>query len=164
MSFRIVVGRDTLRFAAAHFATYGGDLEPLHGHNYALIVEIEGELTDDSLVLDFGDVKEIGRRLCKELHHRLLLQMRSPLLHIAHRDGAFEVRFGDRRYVVPEKDVVAMEIDNTTAERLAEWFTRRVEIEVSALGSANLSLIRAGVEEMPGQSGWHERRLPARGG
>jgi 6-pyruvoyltetrahydropterin/6-carboxytetrahydropterin synthase len=45
MSHRITLERNTLRFAAAHFTTFGGECEPLHGHNYAVLVEIEGDLT-----------------------------------------------------------------------------------------------------------------------
>jgi len=159
MTHRIVVERNSLRFAAAHFATYGGELEPLHGHSYAVTVEIEGSLTPDSWVMDFGDVKDITRALCKELHHKLILQMRNPLLHVSERDGEVEVKFGGKRYVVPAAETVKMEIDNTTAERLAEWFARRIEIEVAAREAANATMIRVGIEEMPGQSGWFEARL-----
>ncbi len=33
-----------LRFSAAHFITFGGKCERLHGHNYGVQVEAEGEL------------------------------------------------------------------------------------------------------------------------
>ncbi len=45
MPYKVTVERNTLRFAAAHFATFEDSCEPLHGHNYDVIVEVEGELT-----------------------------------------------------------------------------------------------------------------------
>lgn len=50
MPHRITLGRNTLRFAAAHFTTSGGECEPLHGHNYDLFVQIDGALDRKSVV------------------------------------------------------------------------------------------------------------------
>ncbi|GAC1692800.1 MAG: hypothetical protein PVS3B1_31520 [Ktedonobacteraceae bacterium] len=33
-----------LNFSSAHFITYSGKCERLHGHNYGVLVEVEGEL------------------------------------------------------------------------------------------------------------------------
>jgi 6-pyruvoyltetrahydropterin/6-carboxytetrahydropterin synthase len=145
---------DRIRFAAAHFTTFGGDCEPLHGHNYDVTVEIEGALTPDSWVIDFSDAKKIVRRVCKELDHRFLLQADSPELEASRAGGELEVKWGDRRYVMPEVDVVDLPVDNTTAERLAEWLAGRILVELAELGAVNVTGVRVGVEEMPGQSGW----------
>ena len=48
MTYRITLEQNTLRFAAAHFATFGGDCEPLHGHNYGVTLELAGSLTRES--------------------------------------------------------------------------------------------------------------------
>ncbi len=47
-------------FSASHFLTkYHGKCENLHGHNYKLIVTIEGEVKNDGMVMDFADIKKI---------------------------------------------------------------------------------------------------------
>lgn len=159
MTYRITLERNTLRFAAAHFTTFSGECEPLHGHNYDVFVEIEGELTADSWVFDFTEAKRIAAGICKELDHRFLLPLRNTSLQIEERDSEYEVRFGDRRYVVPTSDVAALPIDNSTAERLAEWFSQRLAGELEARGVSNLRWIRVGIEEAPGQAGWCTREL-----
>jgi len=151
-TYKVVVQRNRLRFAAAHFATFGGDAEPLHGHNYDLIVEVEGQLTSDAWVLDFGELKALGAGLCHELDHRFLLPRDNPALSIADLGDAWQVAFGDRRYVMPKTDVCALPIDNSTAERLAEWFCARLAAALST--RPNLASITVGVEEAPGQAGW----------
>ncbi len=161
MSHRIRVEGDGLRFAAAHFATFGGGCEPLHGHNYAAVVEIAGELSSDSWVFDFVELKRIVRALCQELDHRFLLALGSRSLEISERGSEYEVSFGERRYVIPKSDVAALDIDNSTAERLAEWLAGRLAGELEARGASNVHTITVGVEEAPGQAGWYTLPLDA---
>jgi len=155
MRYRISVERNRLRFSAAHFATYGGDCEPLHGHNYAVLVEVEGDLTGDCWVIDFTELKQIVAGLCQELDQRFLLATGNPHLAISETDVAYEIRFADRRYVMPKRDVAPLPIDNSTAERLAEYLCARLAKELRARGINNISAITVAVEEAPGQAGWY---------
>ena len=159
MTHKITVERNTLRFAAAHFATFEGQCEPLHGHNYDVIVEVEGELTDDSWVVDFGALKEMARSICKELDHKFLLQRDSKVLQIDEGMSNWKVRFLERGWVIAKGDVLPLPIDNTTAERLAEYIAGRLRAALLERGASNLTSITVGVEEMPGQTGWYTERL-----
>ncbi len=85
MSWRILIERGNLEFSAAHFITFGGKCEPLHGHNYGVRVEAEGALTTDSYVFDFVVLKDIVRTLIKDWDHRFLLPTRSPHLRVTVR-------------------------------------------------------------------------------
>jgi len=154
MTYRITLERNTLRFASAHFTTFGGECEPIHGHNYDVFVEIEGELTSDSWVLDFREVKRIIAAICQELDHRFLLPTKSVALKIEERGAEYEITFDDRRYVLPKNDVAPLPIDNSTAERLAEWLNGRIREALSAYGASGITHIIVGVEEAPGQAGW----------
>ena len=154
MPHKIIVERNTLRFAAAHFTTFAGQCEPLHGHNYDVTVEVEGELTEDSWVVDFSELKSMTRALCQELDHKFILQRESRALKIDEGKSNWKVRFQERGWVFPKSDVVSLPIDNSTAERLAEWFAGRLREELASRGATNVTSIAVGVEEMPGQSGW----------
>src|SRR5258708_5426162 len=110
-----------LRFSAAHFITFGGKCERLHGHNYGVLGELEGTLGQDKLVFDFTILKQLTRELCRRLNHRFLLPMHNPHLEVNEQAESWEIRFGSKRYVFPREDVIALPIDNSTAERLAEY-------------------------------------------
>lgn len=155
MGWKVRVEGTDLRFSAAHFTTFEGECEPLHGHNYAVTVEVEGELTEDSWVVDFGKLREMARRICDELDHRFLLQRQSRVLEIDEGANNWKVRFGDRGWVLPRADVVALPIDNSTAERLAEWFAGRLGEEFRASGATMVTALSVGVEEAPGQAAWY---------
>lgn len=154
MDYRVTVERNKLKFAAAHFATFDGGCEPLHGHNYAVSIDVAGTLTDDSWVCDFATLKSLGKALCDELDHKFLLQRESRVLQIDEGMSNWKIRFLERGFVFPKADVIALAIDNTTAERLAEWFVTRLRDSLRDRGATNLSSITVGVEEAPGQAGW----------
>lgn len=159
MEYRVHVERNKLKFAAAHFATFEGTCEPLHGHNYAVSIEVTGTLTDDSWVADFGTLKSLGKALCDELDHKFLLQRDSRVLTIDEGMSNWKIRFLERGWVFPKADVLALPIDNTTAERLAEWFVTRLIADLRARGATNLTSVTVGVEEAPGQAGWATERF-----
>ncbi len=154
MEYRVRVERHKLKFAAAHFATFEGQCEPLHGHNYAVTIEVSGALTDDAWVIDFSALKSMGKALCDELDHKFLLQRDSRALQIDEGMSNWKVRFLERGFVFPKSDVIALPVDNTTAERLAGWFAGRLREGLRARGASNLTSLTVGVEEAPGQAGW----------
>jgi len=154
-TFKVTVERNRLRFAAAHMATFDGGCERLHGHNYEVIVEAEGLLTEDSLVWDFGDLKQMTAAIIADLDHKFLLQANSKVLEAVERGGAWRIKVGDSAYVLPHAGVMPLPIDNTTAERLAGWVGQRLWEDLRAKGAANIRRLTVGIEEMPGQTGWY---------
>jgi 6-pyruvoyltetrahydropterin/6-carboxytetrahydropterin synthase len=150
-----------LRFAAAHMATLGDELEPLHGHNYEVRCRVDGALTDDRWVIDFSVIKRLVREACEQLDHRFLLQRDSTLLSIEEGAGSWTVRFGTRMYSFPAADVAVLPIENTTAELLAQWLWERVAAGLGG-GHPNVHSLSIDVEEMPGQWGGYGRALSPR--
>lgn len=61
-------------FAASHFLTnYHGKCENLHGHNYKLVVTVEGEIGTDGMVIDFIEIKKIvNTEVVDKLDHKHL--------------------------------------------------------------------------------------------
>jgi 6-pyruvoyltetrahydropterin/6-carboxytetrahydropterin synthase len=148
------VERQRLKFAAAHMATFAGSMEPLHGHNYALTLEVEGSLADEGWVMDFGVLKRIGRDICDELDHHFLLQAAGDRISILRSGEIVELRFGEKRYQFPAEDIYELPIANTTTELLAEWLWHRVQADLTATGMTGVLRLTVGVEEAPGQAGW----------
>src|SRR5512139_3551370 len=105
-SFRVHVTKDYLKFSAAHFIAYPGFRERLHGHNYRVSVDVEGELGPEGYVLDFGVVKQIARQTCNRLDERVLIPAQSDCLRM--REDADEVVVGYEgdEFRFPRGDVV----------------------------------------------------------
>lgn len=83
--FRTVVIRgDEFKFCCAHFVSYGGHRERLHGHNYTVEVEATGEMSHaDGYVIDFGILKKSIREVCKSLNEKVLIPTKSQTMKIS---------------------------------------------------------------------------------
>ncbi|TWT47417.1 6-pyruvoyl trahydropterin synthase family protein [Botrimarina hoheduenensis] len=158
-SYGVRLSKESFTFAAAHFITYDGDVcEPLHGHNYALRVELEGPLDENAYVYDFIATRDAIQRLVHQLDHCVLLPTEHPriLVQRVTEAGQDEViaRFEERRWVFPAADCRLLPLPNTTAEMLANWIGRQL-IDVLP----GLTALVVEVEECAGQAGlWRWRR------
>ncbi len=58
-------------FAAAHFLkNYKGKCENLHGHNYLVMVSVQGaKLDQGGMLLDFSELKKALRQVCGKIDH-----------------------------------------------------------------------------------------------
>ena len=166
MSWKILIERGNLGFSAAHFITYEGECEPLHGHNYGVRVEATGELTPDSYVFDFVTLKNIVRTLCKTWDHRFLLPLHNPHLRITEHEGTWEIVYGtDTRYLLPRSAVVPLAADNATAERLAELLAERIAETLDEQGiGESLESLTVGIEETEMQAAFYSMDLRKRRG
>ena len=63
-----------LRFSSAHIIPVHSSCGFIHGHSYFVDVEIEGKRSGSyEFVVDFKDVKDIVKSICKKLDHRVLI-------------------------------------------------------------------------------------------
>jgi 6-pyruvoyltetrahydropterin/6-carboxytetrahydropterin synthase len=150
--FSVNVSKDYLVFPAAHFITYRGLCEPLHGHNYRASVTVEGELDDNHYVLDFVLLKKMMRDLIDELDHRMLLARDNTHMEITEEPGSVTVQYEERRYVFPREDVVILPIPNTTAEMIGRYLTGKLRERLAAEGHDGVTAIIMEVEESFGQA------------
>jgi 6-pyruvoyl tetrahydropterin synthase/QueD family protein len=156
---RVKVEGGYLRFSAAHFITFGGKCERLHGHNYGVMVEVEGTLNEDKLVIDFTILKHLTRDICRLLNHHFLLPLHNPHLVVREQPDSWEITFQDRRYVFPRSDVLALPIDNSTAERIAEYICGQLIANLADYDISNLKTITVGVAETPTQMAFYYQAL-----
>ncbi len=155
-SWSIRVHKDYLKFSAAHFLIFpDGTAERLHGHNYKVFVELHSALDDHGLVLNFMDVKPRIRALVDELDEHLLLPGEHPVLRAEENgEGQMEIRYRERRYLIPSEEVIILPINNSSAENLAGYLGHRLLDRLRAdFPDARLTKLILGVEETPGQQG-----------
>ena len=157
--YRIVVDKQYLEFASAHFVTMKGTREPLHGHNYHCGVVVEGDLTDDGYVLDFSDVKRAARDACRLLDHLVLLPEHHPELRVERREGQVWVDYRQDHFEFPAADVLLLPVANTTAELLAQYLAGEIAKRLPAEKSERVLIIEVMVEEAPSQAAWFRTEL-----
>jgi 6-pyruvoyltetrahydropterin/6-carboxytetrahydropterin synthase len=152
--FRVMVSKDYLGFAAAHFLTFRGHAcEALHGHNYRVSITVEGPVDPEChFVIDFAVLKKLLKNRIEKLDHRVLLPTINPKLGYREADGMTYVTYhGRQSYQFPTADCVMIPIGNTTAEMIAQWLAESAWKELGASG-VSLELLDVEVEESPGQA------------
>ncbi|HEU4564337.1 MAG TPA: 6-carboxytetrahydropterin synthase [Gemmatimonadaceae bacterium] len=161
-SFKVTVTKDYLVFASAHFITFAGHrCEPLHGHNYRVAVTLEGGIDEESwYVVDFSVLKQLMKRLCDEIDHKVLLPTKNPRIAMTRRDGSIAVALdGAQKYVFPESDCALLPITNTTVEMMAEHLAGRVREEMTRSGATKLTAVELELEENFGQSAIYREEI-----
>ena len=153
-TFKVHVEKDYLKFNAAHFIAYTGFRERLHGHNYRVSVEIEGDLGQQGYVLDFGVVKDIAKRVCKRLDEKTLIPERSDCLRIRTDGGQLVVHYEADEFRFPLADVMLLPIVHSSAEELARYLLGEIRRELQSDGIDGVRTIQVGVEETPGQAAY----------
>jgi 6-pyruvoyl-tetrahydropterin synthase len=152
-SFEVYVAKENLKFNAAHFMAYPGFRERLHGHNYHVMVRIEGDLGPDGYVIDFGLVKQATKRVCDALDEYTLLPEQSDCLRITEQGESVEAIYEDgSRFVFPRSDVMLLPIVHTSAEELARYVAGQVRAELLAVGARPWRRLEVSVAETSGQS------------
>lgn len=158
--WEVFVGKEYLKFSAAHFIAYQGFREALHGHNYQLSVRVEGRLGRDGYVVDFGVVKAAARRICAELDERVVLPERSDCLTFGREPGRVTVTCEDgASFAFPETDVAWLPIVHSSAEELARWALARLRAEIPDLAERGARSIEVGVSEAPAQTAYYRESI-----
>ena len=154
-SFKVHVTKDYLKFSAAHFIAYPGFREALHGHNYRVSVEVEGQLGANGYVVDFGIVKKAAKRVCERLNEKTLVPAKSDCMTIREEAGQVIMRYEDDEFRIPLTDAAILPIVHSSAEELARYIAGDLMGELRSEGIATLDAIQVGVEETTGQAAFY---------
>ena len=120
LQYSIKVYKQYFNFAASHFLIFeNGEREPLHGHNYRVMMKGEAPKLESDMVFDFLDVKPIVREVCDSLDHRLLLPRDNQHLMIHDQDKSFRLTTPDESEFVSPKRTLLFFLFPTQA--LRDW-------------------------------------------
>lgn len=154
LNYSIKVYKQYFNFACSHFLIFeDGTREPLHGHNYRVMIKGEaGELKGD-MVFDFLDIKPIVREVCDSLDHKLLLPKENQHIefHTDENNTQIKTPCGSM-FSIPTSDVLLLPIQNTSAERLAIYICSEIRRITLAKYHFKFQTLEIEVEETPGQS------------
>jgi 6-pyruvoyltetrahydropterin/6-carboxytetrahydropterin synthase len=156
--YSVTLAKEDFKFAAAHFTLFPDrPAELLHGHNYRVSLELEGEQLDaHGLLVDLTAVKRRVRECCALLDERTLIPERAPALRIERGDDQVSIRFQDRSYALPAPDVRLLPLENVSMELLARLLWREI---APALAGSRVRAMALTLHETAGQSATYRAPL-----
>ena len=132
-SFEVRVAKEAFKFNAAHFVAFQGFRERLHGHNYQVGVRLLGSrrIGSDGYVVDFGDIKAVTKKVCKDMNEHFLCPTLSDVLDIttekpegkagkAQQEHVKIVCEDGAMFVFPLKDCAMLPIVHATTEHAGD--------------------------------------------
>jgi 6-pyruvoyltetrahydropterin/6-carboxytetrahydropterin synthase len=149
-SYHVRIAKAEHVFSAAHFITFDGQCERLHGHNYHVAAEIRGPLDENHLVVDFLLVREKLREIVFKLDHYVLLPSEHPQLRVTETGNEVTVAYNDRRWIFPSGDCRLLPVANTTAELVAAYIGGQLLAALEPL-VGKLAGLRIELDECDGQ-------------
>jgi 6-pyruvoyltetrahydropterin/6-carboxytetrahydropterin synthase len=155
---RIYVGKDAHKFSAAHMTVFpDGTKERLHGHNFQVTVALDLAEIGFQSFLDFSVVKTALNAQCKEWDDRLILASRCPFFEVIAKSPAeLEFKLCGKRYVIPQDELVMLELENIATETLAQEFCHRFKDRLDPKLLQGLVLgIEVHITESRGQGGMY---------
>ena len=132
-SWTLHIRKDHFKFSAAHMTVFpNGDKEGLHGRNYQVKLAIELAEPGLGRMLSYEVFKQALRTVCAAWDEKVLIAGDNPLLEILPAK-AIEYSFllCGKRYVLPADEVAVLEMDNVTAENLAQALFERFWAELT---------------------------------
>jgi len=153
-NFSIRVYKQYFNFASSHFMIFqDGTREPLHGHNYRVQVKGNAPILTNDMVFDFLDIKPIVRKICDSLDHKLLIPQLNSHLKITESENNLNIETSDKSFFsIPQKDVLLLPIENTSAERFAIYIAEQIQLLTDQAFNFQFEELEVEVEETPGQS------------
>ena len=152
---RIHIRKESFKFASAHMTLFeDGTKEPLHGHNYGVELSFEFRPQSSALpLIPFSKLKGPMTDLCKSWDEKVFLPSKSKEFSIRKKSrDETDFILCKKRYVLPTEEIVFLELENITAESLAEELCKTYlkRFSMSFLKNA-FSAIQVRVDESPGQ-------------
>ncbi|MEA3557830.1 MAG: 6-carboxytetrahydropterin synthase, partial [Candidatus Thermoplasmatota archaeon] len=126
----------------------------IHGHSYAIHLDILGEVDEDNMLADFGKLKNSIRNIAEDLDHRALIPTENPeiVLELDTDPDNVILNMQGKKYSFPKTDVILLPISTTTVEELSKYCLGRFLDDVDL--PEGIKKISIGVDEGVGQGAW----------
>jgi 6-pyruvoyl-tetrahydropterin synthase len=169
-NFEVNVSKETFKFHAAHFVAFQGYRERLHGHNYKVGVRVLGsrKIQADGYLVDFGNIKDVTVKVCKELNEHFLCPTLSDVLEITEStnvQGKQSVTLtcqDGSTFVFPREDCAMLPILHATTEELSIYLWSRILEGLNSqwLLQRGIHTLEVTVCEAPGQESIFRLEIP----
>lgn len=144
--------KEEMKFSAGHFTIFSAtERENLHGHNFSVYVALEGVVTGNGMLADYGVYKRWIIERCKLWNETFLLPGNSPHLTIEQSAGSVVAVFAGERIPFLPRDVTILPAQNITLEELSRLFGEGLCADVERLRRDQITGVVVKCASGPGQ-------------
>jgi 6-pyruvoyltetrahydropterin/6-carboxytetrahydropterin synthase len=146
----IRVHREDFNFSAAQILVMNGELEGLSGHNYAMTVDVTGELDSDGAIIDFRVLKQWMKDVVSKYNHKTLVPTNNNDIKVRSEPDRVLIDYRSQIISIPIAHCLMLPLTNTTCEELARQIALELQgrLEESQKRYSHLTVT---LYESPGQ-------------
>jgi len=113
---RVRIGIENLSFDASHYTPgVETECENLHGHTFIVNVEVEGEVDEKGMVLDFSELKKIVKEVLSSWDHSIIVPKQD--IDKIKLEGVFKVKIKVIDYAFATTEYIAISIAKEIYEK-----------------------------------------------
>jgi len=115
------------RFGISHRisnAPYG--LDRFHGHTYEIKAVLLGFRSKYGFIFPFEELIKIIEQICEKLNNKTLLATGGENVTKDEGNRIYYITADNKHYVFPKEDVLRINLNEVTAEDLAEWIANQL--------------------------------------
>ena len=119
-SSSVAIDKASAHFSASHVIVSDQYEEGLHGHNYLVEIEIEGNVNTEGLLIDFIFLEKLLSQALSNWDHYVLLPSKNNQMKFSENEDNIEIKYGNRFYSLPKTEIKFLSCTNVTTEILAQ--------------------------------------------
>ncbi|MFX0122861.1 MAG: 6-pyruvoyl tetrahydropterin synthase family protein [Candidatus Hodarchaeota archaeon] len=123
----IAIERTSAHFSASHALISDHYKEGLHGHNYQVEIEIEGNVDATGVIIDFIFLENLLFKVLSHWDHYILLPLKNKNMRIRENEDNIEIEYGSRFYSIPKTEIKFLDCINVTTETLAQLLGEKMQ-------------------------------------
>lgn len=129
-SSTVAIDRISAHFSASHALISDNYEEGLHGHNYQVEIEIEGNVDTNGMIIDFIFLENLLHQALSDWDHYVLFPLKNEGMKIRENRDNIEIEYGRRFYSIPKDEVKLLNCTNVTTEALAQLLGENMRIHL----------------------------------
>jgi 6-pyruvoyltetrahydropterin/6-carboxytetrahydropterin synthase len=129
-SSTVAIDRISAHFSASHALISDNYEEGLHGHNYQVEIEIEGNVDTNGMIIDFIFLENLLLQALSDWDHYVLFPLKNEDIKIRENRDNIEINYGRRFYSIPRDEVKLLNCTNVTTEALAQLLGENMRIRL----------------------------------
>ena len=126
-STSVAIDRISVHFSASHALITSQYEEGFHGHNYLVEIEIEGNMDNDDVIIDFILLEKLISKSILDWDHFVLIPSNNKHVKIHEKEDNLEMEYKNRFYSIPKAEIKLLNCTNVTAEALTHLLGEKLE-------------------------------------
>lgn len=122
------IGKEFVWEMSHRLPFHDGPCKNIHGHTYKMLLELEGEVNENRMLIDFYDIEKIVRPLLDKIDHAFLVDSKDDLMLNFLKENQFKYYEIDNFSTAEDMSTFFLEIFKPDFKKFSNLKTMKIRI------------------------------------